>query len=91
MAQTDQIAIKIACSDVRAIELQTPSPMSPMLRVLFFHTDDVAANVRIRPLLETLLSSRQIRHATVDRNMALSGARSDEYDVPFQECPGLPS
>jgi hypothetical protein len=73
--------VKIARSDVRAIELQTSSPVSPMLRVLFFHTDDVAANVRIRPLLETLSASRQVRYAVVDRNMAVTGARSDKYDV----------
>jgi hypothetical protein len=52
-----------------------------MLRVLFLHTDDVAANVRIRPLLEQLATSAQIRYAVVDRNMALAGARSDKYDV----------
>ncbi len=52
-----------------------------MLRVLFLHADDVAANVRIRPLLEKLSASNQIRYAAVDRNMALTGARSDKYDV----------
>jgi hypothetical protein len=52
-----------------------------MLRVLFLHADDVAANVRIRPLLEQLSASGQIRYAAVDRNMALAGARSDKYDV----------
>jgi hypothetical protein len=52
-----------------------------MLRTLFAHTDDVAANVRIRPLLEELSSSGRIRYASVDRNMAVTGARSDKYDV----------
>jgi hypothetical protein len=54
-----------------------------MLRVLFLHSDDIAAKVRIRPLLETLSSSSvgQIRFAAVDRNMALTGARFDKYDV----------
>lgn len=52
-----------------------------MLRVLFVHTDDVAANVRIRPLLEALSDAGQVRYAAVDRNMAVSGARSDKYDV----------
>jgi hypothetical protein len=52
-----------------------------MLRVLFLHSDDVAAKVRIRPLLETLSAVGKIRLATVDRNMALTGARSDRYDV----------
>jgi len=52
-----------------------------MLRVLFVHTDDVAAGVRLRPLLEALSVSGQIRYAAVDRNMAVTGARSDKYDV----------
>jgi hypothetical protein len=52
-----------------------------MLRVLFLHADDVAANVRIRPLLEQLSASNQIRYAAVDRNMAATGARSDKYEV----------
>ena len=52
-----------------------------MLRVLFLHTDDVAANVRIRPLLETLSVASQVRYAAVDRNMAITGVRSDKYDV----------
>lgn len=52
-----------------------------MLRVLFLHTDDIAANVRIHPLLEALSVAGQIRHAVVDRNMAITGARSDKYDV----------
>ena len=52
-----------------------------MLRVLFLHSDDVAANVRIRPMLETLSSAGRIRVATVDRNMTLTGARSERYDV----------
>jgi hypothetical protein len=52
-----------------------------MLRVLFLHADDVAANVRIRPLLEQLSTSDQIRYAVVDRNMAVAGARPDKYDV----------
>jgi hypothetical protein len=52
-----------------------------MLRVLFLHTDDVSANVRIRTLLETLSVGNQIRYAAVDRNMAITGARSDKYDV----------
>ena len=52
-----------------------------MLRVLFLHSDDVAAKVRIRPMLETLSSAGLIRLAVVDRNMALTGARSDRYDV----------
>jgi hypothetical protein len=55
--------------------------MQPMLRVLFVHTDDIAANVRLRPLLETLSVTGQIRYASVDRNMAVTGARSDNYDV----------
>lgn len=52
-----------------------------MLRVLFAHADDVAANVRIHPLLQELAASGAIRYASVDRNMALSGARSDKYEV----------
>jgi hypothetical protein len=52
-----------------------------MLRALFLHSDDVAANVRIRPMLEALSSAGKIRLATVDRNMALTGARSGRYDV----------
>src|SRR5579871_2642985 len=52
-----------------------------MLRVLFVHTDDVAASVRIRPLLEALSASGRIRYATVDRNLAVTGMRSDKYDV----------
>ncbi len=52
-----------------------------MLRVLFLHTDDVAANVRIRPLLEQLSAFGRIRYAAVDRDMAIAGARSDKYDV----------
>lgn len=52
-----------------------------MLRILFLHADDVAANVRIRPLLEQLSASNQIRYTAVDRNMAVAGTRSDKYDV----------
>lgn len=52
-----------------------------MLRVLFLQTDDVAAKVRVRPMLETLSAAGRIRFATVDRNMALTGTRSDKYDL----------
>src|SRR5437870_5752279 len=52
-----------------------------MLRVLFAGTEDVAAKVRLLPLLDELSAAGRIRYATVDRNMAVSGARSDKYDV----------
>src|SRR5262249_30051975 len=62
-------------------ESNLPPRSEQMLRVLFVQTDDVAANVRIRPLLEALSDAGEIRYAAVDRNMAVTGARSDKYEV----------
>jgi hypothetical protein len=70
------------CSgQTQTVSTEAYSQCLKMLRVLFLHSDDVAAKVRIRPMLETLSSAGKIRLATVGRNMALTGARSDRYDA----------
>jgi hypothetical protein len=51
------------------------------LRVLFLATDALTADVRIRPLLDVLAVQGRIRYACVDRNLALTGSASAQYDV----------
>lgn len=52
-----------------------------MLRLLFFVSDTLTANVRLLPLLNRLQFSGTIRLACVDRDMQITGETSDRYDV----------
>ncbi len=51
------------------------------LRILFFVSDQLISDIRISPLLGPLCSSGRARVAWVDRDMNISGQRSDIYDV----------
>src|SRR5438067_2370054 len=54
----------------------------PPLRLLFLQADALAAEIRIRPLLDVLRSQNQIRgYAVVDRNMLISGDVDQAYDA----------
>jgi len=51
------------------------------LRILFFISDSLTSDVRISPLLAPLIASDRVRLAYVNRDMKLSGNRSDRYSV----------
>ncbi|MCG6206168.1 hypothetical protein LPW26_16075 [Rhodopseudomonas sp. HC1] len=71
----------LSCQPVLFFSLLFSQAAMPPLRVLFFISDRLTADIRIIPLLVPLCLSGRVRLAFVDRNMRLSGNVSDRYDV----------
>ena len=51
------------------------------LRLLLFVSDPLTADVRLKPLLDRIVEAGRLRYACVDRDMKLSGAVSEQYDL----------